>query len=97
MQVVETSLADAIISAVSRLNFEIGTPKKVYIDQYCVAECGMKKVKFDLRDLQLNLNHQHGIQSGVQIIFLYDTAAFLLLICPTKHVCHFFLNATKKA
>ena len=61
MQVVETSLADGITSAVSRLGCEIGIPKKIYIDAESAVKCGLENVDFDLRDLQLNLDRQHGI------------------------------------
>ena len=55
MQVVETSLADGITSAVSRLGCEIGIPKKIYIDHDKAEMCALDCVEFDTRDLQLKL------------------------------------------
>jgi hypothetical protein len=62
MQVVETSLADGIVSGVIRLSCEIGVPKKLYIDQDSAAMCGLDNVEFNMRNMQLKLDRQHGIQ-----------------------------------
>ena len=48
--------------AVFRLSCEIGTPKKLYINTDSAFEYGLENLEFDLRDLQLNLNRQHGIE-----------------------------------
>ena len=46
MQVVEKSLADGIISGVTRLSCEIGIPKKLYIDQDRANICGLEQAEF---------------------------------------------------
>ena len=62
MQVVETSLADGITSAVTRLGCEIGVPKKLYIDEDSAVICGLKNSTFDMRNLQAKLSQKKGIQ-----------------------------------
>ena len=47
MQVLERSLADGIISGVTRLSCEIGIPKKLFIDKDRASICGLKNVEFD--------------------------------------------------
>ena len=62
MHVFETSLANGIISAVSRLGCEIGIPKKLYINEDSAIVCGLTKVRFDKRNLQATLSSKEGIQ-----------------------------------
>ena len=61
MQVLERGLADAIISGMTRLGYEIRVPKQLFIDQAKAIECGLEKVEFDMRGLQHRLERQHGI------------------------------------
>ena len=49
MQVIERSLADGIISGVTRLSCEIGVPKKLFIDQDRARICGLENVEFEMR------------------------------------------------
>ena len=44
MQVLERSLADGIISGVTRLSCEIGMPRKLFIDQDRASICGLDNV-----------------------------------------------------
>jgi hypothetical protein len=62
-QVLESSLADGIISGVARLSCEIGVPKKLFIDQDRASICGMEQVEFDMRGLQHQLERQYGSTS----------------------------------
>ena len=65
MQVVETSLTSGIISGVTRLACEIGTPNKIYIDQDNADMCALDCVEFATRDLQLKLERHHAIDFGL--------------------------------
>ena len=65
MQVVERHLAEAIISAVTRLGCEMGVPKKIFIDQDGSVESGLTNVEFDLLEVQGRLERQFGIEYEV--------------------------------
>ena len=65
MHVVDTSSTSGIISGVIQLSCEIGTPKKIYIDQDKTNMCWLDCVEFNTRDLQLKLERQHGIDFGL--------------------------------
>ena len=55
-------MAEAIISAVTRLSCEVGVPRKIFIDQDSAVECGLTYVEFNLVDIQGKLKRQLGIE-----------------------------------
>jgi hypothetical protein len=65
MQVLERSLADEIISGVTRLSCKIGIPKKLFIDQDRASICGMEQVQFNINGLQHQLERQNGVDFEV--------------------------------
>ena len=61
LQVIETAKSSDIISGVTRLSCEIGTPKKMYIDRSNAEAFALNNVEFDVRGLQLELTKNCGI------------------------------------
>ena len=68
MQVLESCLADGIISGVTRLSCEMGIPKKLLIDQDSASICGLDNAEFDLRGLQHQLERKHGFEFEVCLV-----------------------------
>jgi hypothetical protein len=64
MQVLERSLADGIISGVTRLSCEIGIPK-IGIEQDIASICELEQVEFNMRGLQHQLERQYGVDFEV--------------------------------
>ena len=65
MQVAEKSDTSGIMSGVIRLACEVGFPAKMFMNQDRASMCGLDKAEFVIRNLQLTLEKEHGVEFEV--------------------------------
>ena len=65
LQVIETKSTEGIVDGITRLSCEHGVPKYFLVDQESSIVKALQEVEIDIRDLQLKLHKESGIEFKV--------------------------------